>query len=362
MMTTPGGGGPSANVLGAQQQEAEHLGNVPFIDTTAPITTGNEIVAFSTVEAPTLESVPVRTDISSNVLGNLQEGRDHSVKDIICREYAFADFTIPIGGTAGQILQQWNPLDLLLAQPNVADKVAGFAYMRADLIIRLEFTTLPTVTGGVMLSFYPDILIPELLPRIQTRLQLSQVPNIQQSLTTAVSMKMRIPWISPFYGRDIAGGYGNIGTVILSRLTPSTINPVAVKAYVSAEESSLKLQYPTTAEPSTSLFLLMNDVKRRVERLKAMGISENELNELLPQTQSKRTSSREAGQIREGGAISGILNMGSALAQVASGIPVVGGVASAAAPLLGIGAKLAGMFGLSKPPDDKPYHAVRGGR
>lgn len=339
-------------------QEAEHVGDVPFIDATAPITTGNEIVAFSTVESPVIESVPARTDISEGVISNIHEGRDHSVKDILCREYAFADFTIPTGGTPGQILATWNPLDIFLQQPNVLDKVSGFAFLRTDLIIRLEFTTLPTVTGGIMLSFYPDLLLAGLTARQQTRLQLSQVPNIQQSLTTAVSMKMRVPWISAFYGRDIANAYGNIGQVVLSRLTPSTINPVSVKAYISAEESALRLQYPTTAEPSTTTFLLMNDVKRRIERLQAMGLSIEELEEMIPRTQSKN-SSREASQIRKGGTISGILSAGSKIAQVASGIPVIGGVASAAAPLLGIGSTIAGLFGLSKPPEDKPFCAVK---
>lgn len=360
-MMTNGGGGSSTNVLGSQQQEAEQVGNVPFIDTTAPITTGNEIVAFSTVEAPTLESVPVRTDIDENVLGNLQEGRDHSVKDILCREYAFADFVIPVGGIAGDILQQWNLLDIFLAQPNVLDKVSGFAFMRVDLLVRLEFTTLPTVTGGVMLSFYPDIDLTQLAGRIESRLQLSQVPNIQQSLTTAVSMKMRTPWISPFYGRDLANGFGNIGTVILSRLTPSSINPVSVKAYVSAEESSLKVQYPTTGDVSVSSVVLLNDVKRRMNRLLALGITREEIEDMLPETQSKVTTNRknESKAISSGGKISGILNLGQQVATVASGIPVIGAAASAVAPLLGLGSKIAGLFGFSKPPSDKAFRAIK---
>jgi hypothetical protein len=348
------------NVLGSNSQEAEHLGDVPFVDGTAPITTGNEIVAFSTVESPIIETVPESKAMDENVVSNMLEGRDHSVIDILSREYAFADFTIPIGGTAGQILQSWKLLDVFLSQPNVLDKVSGFAFLKTDLLLRLEFTTLPTVSGGVMLSFYPDLEPTQLGNRTGSRLQLSQVPNIQQSLTTAVSMKMKVPWISAFYGRDVANGFGDIGTVILSRLVPSAINQVSVRAYISADRDSLHIQYPTTAEPSIAPSLLMSETRKRVLRLLEMGVDHAEIvKQILPQTQSNRTKPREAQAMKKKGVISGILDTGSKIATVAQGIPVIGGVASAAAPLLKIGSALAGLLGLSKPQDDTPLVAVK---
>lgn len=353
----------TVNVVSAQSQMPDHKGDVPFEDLTAPITTGNEIVSFSTVEAPTIESVPESKGMDENVIANMLEGRDHSVKDILCREYAFDDFTIPTGGTPGQILRQWKPLDVFLAQPNVLDKVTGFAFIKTDLILRLEFTTLPTVSGGVMLSFYPDLEPTQLNNRIGSRLQLSQVPNIQQSLTTAVSMKMHIPWISAFYGRDLTNGFGDIGTVILSRLVPSAINQVSVRAYISADRDSLQIQYPTTADPVLTSQTLVKETRKRVLRLLEMGVDPTEImKQVLPQTQSNRTSDkqpREAQAMRKKGVVSGILNTGASIATVASKIPVIGGVASAAAPLLKIGSSLAGLLGLSKPMSDEPLQAVK---
>lgn len=349
-----------ANVLSSQTQEAEEVGDVPFRDETAPIITGNEIVAFTTVESPTLETVPLREDVSQNTLTVVEEGRDHSLKDILCREYAFADFTIVGGGASGAILQTWNPLDIFLSQPNVADKVEGFAYLRTDLIIRLEFTTLPTIIGGIMLSFYPDLAVGALTGRTLSRLQLSQVPNIQQSLTTAVSMKMRVPWISPFYARDLHNGFGNIGTVILSRLTPSAGGTVAVKAYISAEESSLKIQYPTPGDILPSVNRVRDKVRTQLVLLNELdpemykSVLKDHASITLPVTQSKRET-----DTMRGGVISGILQTGSKIATVASGIPGVGAIASAAAPLLGIGSALAAAFGLSKPISDKPITAVK---
>jgi len=342
----------------SQVNSVEDSGNVPFVDQTSSITTGNEIIAFSTVEAPTLETIPIPRDISNNSLSLLEEGRDHSLKDILTREYVFDDFIIVSGGTAGAILKTWSPLNSFLSQPNVIDKISGFAFFRCNLIVRLEFTTLPTITGGIMLSFYPDITQDALSGRTETRLQLSQVPNIQQSLTTAVSMKMKIPWISPFYGRDLVNGFGNLGWLILSRLTPSTTDSVAVRAYVSAEPDSIHLQYPTFGELQTTIAQKKQVIQRTLMNLRDAGLSKKELLDLLPTTEGKGRAT-EAAELSCNGVISGVLNAGSKIATVASGIPVIGSVAAAAAPLLGIGATIAGLFGYSKPIDDKPIRAFK---
>jgi hypothetical protein len=339
-----------------EMADGEEHGIVPFIDATVPITSGSEIIAFSTVETPQQETVVAPQDITEETLTVLEEGRDHSIKDIFCREYIIADFTIPVGGTNGQILQQWDVLALFLAQANVHDKLSGFAFFKSNLVLRLEFSTVPTVSGGVMLSFYPDIAPAALIGRTESRLQLSQVPNVQQSLTTAVSMKMRIPWISPFYGRDVVNGFGSIGTVILSRLVPSAIDSVAVKAYISAEESSVHVQYPTTGVPAATFSTRKARARRALLQLEGSDdvqvFKMIEQLDKLPETQSEALSMQK-------GAISGILNKGQAVAKIATGIPKIGAVAAAAAPLLGIAGKLAAMFGLSKPLNDQPVRAIK---
>lgn len=364
----------TTNKLGSFDQQAEHCGDVPFIDPMIDVTTGHQIVAFSTIESPILESVPVPADIPSSDLTNLHEGREHTVKDILCREYAFQTFTIPVGGVAGAILQTWNPLDIFLSQLNVLDKISGFAFLRTNLLLRLEFVTVPTVQGGIMLSYYPDVTLTSLSSRIGTRLQFSQVPNLQQSLTTAVSMQMKVPWISPFYGRDIVNGFGNIGTLYLTRLTPSAGAIVQVTAYISADPDTIDIQYPTLGSPSLSMDMAEKLACQQIERLCEMRgdlsrirgvIKRFEVPEAIPETQMLRRlrgsniNSSESDAMEQKGVISGLLTSGQKIAQIASGIPKIGAVASAVAPLLGIGSRLAGLFGLSKPSLDKPLRAVR---
>lgn len=346
-------------------------GDVPFVDSSIPITTGNEIVAFSTVETPLVETVPARKDIDEIVLGNFLEGRDHTILDVLSREYQFADLTIPVGGAPADILATWDVTSLFLAQPNVRNKISGFAYFRADLEIRLEFTTLPTVAGGVMLSFYPDVNPSLLTNRINSVLKLSQVPNLQSSLTTAESLKIRVPWISPLYARDLVTGTGKNGTVYFSRLTPSSTSEVSVRAYVRAESESIRLQYPTTGSLLSTLDNVTADIDASVEKLKGMDADlYGKLKQLLPKTQGKSVKKTqksvltpktkpESKAMEEDGAITTILKTGAKIATVCEGIPVIGGVAAMAAPLLNIGSKLAGFFGLSKPLSDSPVRAIK---
>lgn len=356
-----------------ETQENVSTGDVPFVDSSIPITTGNEIIAFSTVETPLVETVPARQDIDEVVLGNFLEGRDHTIIDVLSREYQFADLTIPVGGSSGDILATWDVTSLFLAQTNVRNKISGFAYFRADLEVRLEFTTLPTVAGGIMLSFYPDVSTDLLTNRTTSVLKLSQVPNLQSSLTTAESLKIRVPWISPLYARDLVTGTGKNGTVYLSRLTPSSTSEVSVRAYVRAETDSIKLQYPTTGTLLSTFETIKADLDTSVERMKEMDEDlYQRLRYLLPKTQVKLVMKKkksvitpkaakqpESKSMESDGAVSTILKTGAKIATVCEGIPVIGGVAAAAAPLLNIGAKLAGFFGLSKPLSDSPVRAIK---
>lgn len=362
-------------------------GPLPFSGPNVESLTGEQIISFATVDVPVLETVPLPTPVEAIALTNLEEGRDHSIKDVLSREYQFADGTIPVGGSIGQILQQWDVMSIFLSQSNVRSKISGFAYFRADLIVRLEFTTVPTNAGGIMISYYPDITPSALSTRITNRLQLSQVPNLQQSLTTAVSMKVKVPFISPFMARDLVNNRGTSGTLILSRLTPSSGVTVSYRAYISAVEESIHLQYPTTGEVFASQAQQEEEIERVLSRymgedqaghhlldivrshLRARSyqpltpsISEIDESDMLPETQgilSNKSGGQESTKETKQGVISGILSTGSKIASIASGLPVIGGVASTVAPLLHMGSQIAGLLGLSKPSSDMPIKAIK---
>lgn len=340
------------NIVGSETQLLSEVGDIPFHDDSNDVTTGNEIVSFATVQSPVVETVPAPADVNVNLLTNLQEGRDHSIIDILCREYHFLDFDIPVGGTIGDTIQNIDVLSAYLSNANVFEKLAGFAYFRSALRFRFEITTLPTNTGGIIFAFSPAVDVVAINNRsllgIPGALQASQKPNIQQSLTTSQSVTLQIPWINPLLSYDINQDLGSMGRVSIIRLTPSTGLPIKVRAYVSAVKDLVYVQYPS---PNTvvPISIRRKQLEYYLQKVRFL--------ESLPEVQGKKGT--EVNAMQKEGAISGILSAGGKIATIASGIPVIGSVASMVAPILNVGASLAAAFGFSKPSIDKPLRTIR---
>jgi len=420
------------NQLSAMNSTTAPLGEVPFIDEAKDTTlSGQQIISFVTQEAQDVESIPAPMDLSEETLSIISETRDHTIKDILCREYPILDGTIPVGGTINDILFNIAPLDALLAKSNIIKKTSQFLILRTNLKMRIEFTTPPTIGGAVMATFYPDLSDVAILNRLTSRLQRSQAPRQEILLSTVSNFYLDIPWISPFYARNLTTGTGNIGRIVLSRITASNTAVASYKVYVQCDPATLKIEYPTfnpvalpqrefeeyiehlRAEQMRALSFINMRVEKRLQysdldqvqqqvlhhslvfcegkHLRFGRIFSNEdpryslvtefqLQEMLagrvpeilqtdwhlekedierstahPQLQGKK----EAVQQEKKGKISGMLDAGSKIATIASGIPVLGSVASVAAPILSVGSKIAGLLGFSKTIAEKPIRAVR---
>jgi len=402
-------------------------GNVPFVDLAKDEeVSGQQIITFST-EVPDVESIPQPMDLDSETLSIIQESREHTIKDIICREYPILDGTILTGGTKNDILFDLGPLDSLLSKLHVRNKVSQFMVLRTNLKVRIEFTSPPTVGGAVMATFYPDLSGTAITARLLSRLQRSQAPRQEILLSTVKNFYMDIPWISPFLARNLSTSTGNIGRIVLSRIVPSNTADVSYKVYVQCDEKTLKIEYPTfggismTAEQIEQYIedlrqeqaVALRRINMVLELKDGMKQKQNVIEGLLVKCQGRRYKigrlfceddpryalisdeqyellltgneltiepedwdlqpddlkrglvlpclqmKKEAVQQEKKGKISGLLNKGAQIATIASGIPVLGSVASVAAPILSIGSKIAGLLGFSKTIAEKPIRAVR---
>jgi len=350
------------NMVAAYSQETEEVGEIPFTDTTSEVvTTGKEIIAFSTVEAPVVDTVPAHQELPGELKGNFSESREHDIQSILCREYLFDQFSIPVGGLTGDVIKSWNVLELLISQTNVLEKVKGFAYLRGEIFVRLEFAVQPFVSGGLILSYYPDVSDETRQSRQADILQLSQTPNVQMSLPSSQTLQVRVPFISPWTARNLQTGTGSIGNVTLSRITPSAILSVNVSAYISGY--MMNVSYPTYADT----FLAATTIQEQIDRLKAQlevanardfGPLPREVVQLRNMP-VKHVLQTEATRMRKEGVVSGLINQVGNVATAASGLPIVGSVASAAAPILKMGSKLLGAFGLSKPQSEDTIKAIK---
>ncbi|APG77977.1 hypothetical protein 2 [Hubei picorna-like virus 18] len=408
------------------------VGDVPFIDEVKDSSiSGQQIVTFVTEQAPDVESIPMPKDLSSDTLSIIQETRDHSIKEILCREYPVFDGEIIAGGSDNDVLFRINPLTQFLSRTNVIKKVSQFAILRTNLKLRIEFTAPPTVGGAVMCTFYPDLEYTAITSRLRSRLQRSQAPRQEILLSTVANFYMDIPWISPFYARNLVTGTGNIGEIVLSRIKPSNTSAVSYKVYVQCDPETLKIEYPTfnpislsaddfrdfvyklTQEQALALRhtrmhvdyklkfsnltihqkeQILNCHVRINNRVYRVGnlFEENAVNLDLMSHQQLTTlfngeipnvdpeewtlseeilveayvppllqGKREVVQQEKKGKISGLLDAGARISTIASGVPIIGSVASVAAPILSVGSKIAGLLGFSKTIADKPIRPIR---
>lgn len=437
-------GNTTTNVLSSHDQTLAPVGDIPFVDKAKDENlSGQQIISFSTDLTPEVESIPAPQDLDNDILALIQETRDHSIHDILCREYAVVDGVIPVGGSVNDILLNIDPLSLLLAQPNVAAKLSKFAFIRANIKIRLEFTAPPTIGGSLMANIFPDLYSSAINNRLLSRLQRSQAPRQEILLSTVKTLYLDLPWISPFYARSLPTGTGSIGRLVLSRITTSNTSDATYKVYVQCDAKSIKVEYPTLSGIATTQEQFDIQMKKAQEEFVALSkklqwtvikqktwnhlsndereivkskriqiddawykienifegregnmlffsgtqleeilagkiltikpqdfdLNENDLEGIpktpaeLPRLQMKSSKTRvhtqEPVQQEKHGKISGMLDKGSKLATIASGIPVIGSAASMIAPVLSIGSKIAGLFGFSKTIAEKPLRAVR---
>ena len=110
-------------------------------------------MTFATSHIPVVETLPMEQELGSREVQNFKEGRDHSIHDILTREYLVMSSVIPIGGEPGEQLYLLDPIELFLAQANVHDKIKGFAFLRTLLKVRFEFTVAPKTSLAICSSF-----------------------------------------------------------------------------------------------------------------------------------------------------------------------------------------------------------------
>jgi len=308
-------------------------------------------------------------DLGSRETQNFQEGRDHSILDILSREYLVMSTVIPIGGEPGEQLYLIDPIEMFLAQLNVHDKIKGFAFLRTHLKVRFEFTVAPKTSGGIIIALYADMTAEAIAARTKRLVQISQTPHMKVSLTTSQTVSTNVPWVSAFLSRNLQSGTGRPGKLYIGRLTPLDIGTVKMNVYIQADAETLKLEYPTILPPLSSEAFLRKRVDDATRELRAMVARNHKLHPPVQRSPPSAPVQRsrpipqkhvaEAANMRKDGIVSAVLREGAQIATAAAGLPMVGNLASTVAPLLKAGANTASALGYSKPTLDAPVVAVK---
>lgn len=326
-------------------------------------------MTFATSHIPVVETLPMEQELGSREVQNFKEGRDHSIHDILTREYLVMSSVIPIGGEPGEQLYLLDPIELFLSQTNVHDKIKGFAFLRTLLKVRFEFTVAPKTSGGLIIALYADMTDQAIASRTSRLVQISQTPHMKVSLTTSQTISMTVPWVSAFLSRNLQSGTGRPGKLYIGRLTPLDIGTVKMNVYIQADAGTVQLEYPTIGAPLVSEAFLRKRVEEANRELRAMVARNSKMHPPVQRSAAAAPPQRprpipqkhvsEASNMKNEGIVSAVLREGAQVATSAAGLPMVGNLASTVAPLLKAGANTASALGYSKPTLDAPVVAVK---
>lgn len=310
----------------------------------------HQIINFEETHVPAKQFLANQQDVSHENIQHMTEDRDHTIKDFLKRATRLEEMVIVSGGQQGDILKQWTfPQALFNKNVNMSQKANKFAYMRGAIRFYGIITTTPMTQGGLLFSYYPDIPSTELELRSTTAMQQSQTSNVEVNLNKGEPFELSVPYISVYDGISLTNPQSKNGTVICTRLTPSS-GSCNIQIYASFDDD-LVLEHPTPIAISSTF----NPALQALDELK----ESRDIEAYIARINEGMRMESEVHQINKEGIISGVTSKLSQITKIASGLPLVGSVARMATPILDIGTSLAKTFGFSKPNQDKPVRSVR---
>lgn len=221
-------------------------------------TTQQQITTFDQETSFIKETQPLQRNLTEEKFFQFEEIRDHTIKDILCRVYDIADITIPTGGLPGDTVYTLSPLTTYLNQTNVRAKLAAFAALRANLVVRANVMTARTGSGALLFSYIPPLGT----QRSTTLLQQSQSLRHDSPVSAGEEVDLLIPWVDAFLARSLSNTTGDLGTYRISRITPTSTDPVRIRIQIFCPESTLRIEYPTFMAQFTTREALMKEKER----------------------------------------------------------------------------------------------------
>jgi len=203
----------------------------------------------------------------------------------------------------------------------VQEKVAGFRYLKADYRVKVQVNAQPFNAGMLLMMFKPLNTQLAYAPSSARHLGgLTGYRHVTLDLATSTEAELLVPFPHLLSHIDLARGVGALGEVDIYVYSPLTgLTDVDFTVWIQAE--NLSVQIPT------SLFVPPPPTFK--------GIAQVNLSAEKKRPGNVETAARTVGTV----------------AKVASMIPGLGGIASAAGAVTDAVAGVASMFGWSKPTD-----------
>lgn len=226
----------AAEFLKENQSDSLHLKN-------ETVKTTNELTTFA-------EAVPEAGGFSGSQVGLHRMGHpypDAELTRVLSRKYLIASTTWDDTDVAGDALAAYDIMSLLLAVPNIADKLTQFRWLAANARIEVKVNATPMHIGALLVSHIPRVkgASPALQQWGGTLAQLSQNHGVVLSASTVNNVELIVEREAPslFDNVDttVATAAGCLGLLTISVLNPlvlataGTVSSVIVSVFASFE-------------------------------------------------------------------------------------------------------------------------------
>lgn len=293
---------------------------------------------------------------SSSIQMALNDTTRHEIMSILERpvnlgtfEWKTADGAIPIQLTPANYdadtqnyLQQFNfPQEIFTNSPLVVDKLKNYQYLKADIEIEVKINAQPFLQGALMLVYNPYYDQTGDFRRKGTRFLASQTscPYKIVSIEEGNSLKLICPYANIYDLFDLGNSQNQFGSAFLYVFS-TLLGPNAAetaKYTVFARFINPQFYVPTQNDVIASARDL-----HEIRRLESKGYR-------IAQADVQPVSASDTGEVETPGPVSKVASGVSVVADVLSGIPVIGKFASTVAWVSRAVGKTAASFGWSKP-------------
>lgn len=295
-----------------------------------------EIVTEQTVqfqEDGSTELVDERIAFNPDFLKTGEDGLVNNVINFLERPVVVSEFTWLNSAPVLSELSSLNFPSVLLSRAMQQQKIAGFRYFRADLVVRVQVNAQPFNAGRLIVYWSPFNQSQSVVPsNLQHLGGITGYRHVDLDVAESTAVEIRIPYMSPLAYTDLISGFGEMGTmkiIVYSKLTGGD----DVEATTWAHFENIRLEMPT----GMPLHAFTNP---KIQGTPSVGGKDSI---------HKKPANADKIKEKKKGDFQTLFDAQTKVADKMSGVPVIGEIAGAIKWFTEAASFVSGMFGWSRP-------------
>lgn len=317
----------------------------------APSTKTHQVTGFIDDSTSMEVSLPKITTPDRKIIADSLESRIHTIVDVLTRPVVVASLEwSPSQIRETQLLELDFPQALFAASSNIVDKLQYFAFLRADVVIRVMVNANTFQQGKLLGYFTPfDKVIGDRATASNFLTSKTAFPYIISDASVGNTADIVIPYVAPYSSYRLVDQIGNIGTFFLTVLNPLTLMNATVT--VQAWFANVSVDLPSGVRNDlTDSTRVLNEIKALFDKDDDDVKMIKKLDRVVTRYKAQVAGS-EAEQKSGKGVVSSTLHTVSKIGEVAANIPMIAPVALPVSWVSKALAQVAEYFGFCKSTD-----------